>query len=61
MKVELEKKDCKIIPFKTKEQKMAEVRFRHLSDHLDDDPCFKCQDVGSLFCIKECKSKFQVY
>jgi hypothetical protein len=51
-----EKEECKIIPFKTKEQKMAEIRFRHLADHLYANPCFDCKDIDTPFCLKECKS-----
>ena len=47
-------KECKIIPFKTREQRMAEMRFRHLADHLDKNPCNGCIDVDSDFCEKEC-------
>ena len=46
--------DAKIIPFKTKEQRMAEMRFRHLSDHLLNNPCNTCIDMGSQYCRNEC-------
>jgi hypothetical protein len=49
-------KECKIIQFKSKEQKMAEIRFRHLSDHLIDAPCKDCHDKDTKFCLTECKS-----
>ena len=49
-------KECKIIPFKTKEQQHAEIAFRHLCDHLDDNPCYNCIDAGTDYCTKECKS-----
>jgi hypothetical protein len=48
--------EARIIQFKTKVQKMAEVRFRHLADHLDDNPCHGCIDYDSEFCFNECKS-----
>ena len=51
------KKEAKIIPFKTKEQKMAEIRFRHLSDHLDVNPCWRCPDEDSEYCLKECNQR----
>ena len=50
----MDDKECKIIPFKTKEQRMAEIRFRHLSDHLFANPCNMCSDKDSEFCLKEC-------
>ena len=46
----------KIIQFKTKEQVKAEIRFRHLSDHLDVNPCWRCPDENSEYCLNECKS-----
>jgi hypothetical protein len=47
-------RECKVIPFKTKEQRLAEIRFRHLSDHLERNPCQGCNDIESDFCLKEC-------
>lgn len=47
-------KEAKIIPFKTKEQRKAEMVFRHLSDHLDKNPCMDCIDKDSDYCQKEC-------
>ena len=49
-------KECKIIQFKTKEQKLAEIRFRHLTDHLEANPCNGCIDSNSDFCLKECST-----
>ena len=50
------RKEAKIIQFKTKEQVKAEIRFRHLSDHLDVNPCWRCPDENSEYCLNECKS-----
>ena len=49
-------KEAKIIQFKTKEQKQAEIVFRHLADHLVSNPCDGCIDEDSEYCLKECKS-----
>ncbi len=49
-------KEAIIVQFKTKAQKMAEIRFRHLSDHLDANPCNGCIDINSEYCLKECRS-----
>ena len=48
--------EAKIIPFKTKEVKRAEILFRHLSDHLEENPCSGCIDKDTEYCLKECKS-----
>jgi len=47
--------EAKILQFKTKAQKLAEVRFRHLADHLEDNPCVGCIDKDTQFCFNECK------
>ena len=49
-----ERKECKVIPFKSKEEQMAKIRFRHLSDHLFGNPCLECADKDSIFCKEEC-------
>lgn len=51
----MEEKECKIIPFKTKEERRAEIQFRHLSDHLFSNPCGDCIDKNSEYCLNECK------
>lgn len=48
--------EAKIVPFKTKEQRTAEVRFRHLADHLIANPCKDCADINSEYCSKECRT-----
>ena len=50
------REEAKIIQFKTKEQVKAEIAFRHLADHLYDNPCSDCIDTDSDYCLNECKS-----
>jgi hypothetical protein len=45
---------CIVVPFKTKEQRRTERNFRHLSDHLDKNPCSGCADESSDYCKEEC-------
>lgn len=49
-------KEAKIVQFQTRENRDAERRFRHLSDHLFKDPCRDCIDKESEFCERECST-----
>lgn len=51
-----DKKECKVIQFKTKEQRNAERNFYHLSDHLEKNPCNGCPDTDTDYCTNECNT-----
>ena len=54
-------KDAIIVQFKTKEQRLAEIRFRHLADHLYENPCDGCIDTNSEYCLRQCRKSKNKY